>query len=422
MNENDIFLTVWCFAYNFADYIRDTFEGFLRQQTNFRFRIIVFDDASTDGTSDIVREYAEKYPDYFIPYIAEENTFYQYKKRLDILDELRKDYQRGKYIAECEGDDYWIDPLKLQKQVDFLEMHPECSMVVHPAKWIFEGKDEEFVLPHIHGNQYLDEWEMIAEESGRIQTASFVYRSKESNLNGWLKLRSYGEYHRRLYEFARGAVYYMDDSMSVYRALHKGSWTEVYFNNVRFRMENQLLLQTFLESYDEFTDYRYHDAVQMMINDHVHDAMLMDTNVDIDEYLNEIDTSDLLSNRNKQRYRIDRERLAKIVRCQYNFSEEEEMILKGCEKIVIYGSGNSSEYVRSVLESKHYDISGYVISDDRISSSKDKPVWRMCEYPFPYNETAVVIGVGQFYEHAVRRELNRYGVQHIVDSFWIKEN
>lgn len=95
------------------------------QQTNFPFEAIVHDDASTDGTAAIIREYAEKYPDIIKPIYETEN---QYSKHDGSLRKIMDAHMRGKYIAICEGDDYWIDPLKLQKQVDFMEGHPECGL------------------------------------------------------------------------------------------------------------------------------------------------------------------------------------------------------------------------------------------------------------------------------------------------------
>ena len=112
-------VSIGCITYNHAPYIRQCLEGFLMQKTTFPFEIIINDDCSTDGTTEIVKEYADKYPDLIIPIFHEEN---QYQKGVrGIYAKFVYPKVRGKYIALCEGDDYWIDPLKLQKQVDFLE-------------------------------------------------------------------------------------------------------------------------------------------------------------------------------------------------------------------------------------------------------------------------------------------------------------
>lgn len=119
-------VSIRCITYNHEPFIRQCLEGFVMQQTNFPFEAIVHDDASTDGTAAIIREYAEKYPDIIKPIYETEN---QYSKHDGSLRKIMDAHMRGKYIAICEGDDYWIDPLKLQKQVDFMESHPECGLV-----------------------------------------------------------------------------------------------------------------------------------------------------------------------------------------------------------------------------------------------------------------------------------------------------
>lgn len=127
MNEiNSPLVSIRCTAYNHEKYIRDTLEGFVMQKTNFKFEAIVHDDASTDNTAAIIREYAEKYPDIIKPIFETEN---QYSKHDGSLARIVNNACKGKYIALCEGDDYWIDPLKLQKQVDILEDNPNITMV-----------------------------------------------------------------------------------------------------------------------------------------------------------------------------------------------------------------------------------------------------------------------------------------------------
>ena len=124
--NNTIIVSIRCITYNHAPYIRQCLDGFVMQKTNFRFEAIVHDDASTDGTDAIVREYAAKYPDIIKPIFETEN---QWSKHDGSLHRIMTNACKGKYIAMCEGDDYWIDPNKLQKQVDFLESHPDYTLI-----------------------------------------------------------------------------------------------------------------------------------------------------------------------------------------------------------------------------------------------------------------------------------------------------
>lgn len=110
-----------CITYNHEKYLADALEGFVMQKTTFPFVAIVHDDASTDGTASILRQYAEKYPDIIKPIYETENQYSKHDGSLDrIMDEAVATIE-AKYIAICEGDDYWTDPYKLQKQVDILE-------------------------------------------------------------------------------------------------------------------------------------------------------------------------------------------------------------------------------------------------------------------------------------------------------------
>lgn len=140
MNEDDrpLMVTIQCITYNHEPYIRQCLEGFVMQKTNFRFEAIVHDDASTDGTAAIVKEYAEKYPDIIKPIFETEN---QYSKHDGSLERIMNEHTHGKYVALCEGDDYWIDPLKLQKQVDCMEAHTEYGMCYTKAIILREGKE-----------------------------------------------------------------------------------------------------------------------------------------------------------------------------------------------------------------------------------------------------------------------------------------
>lgn len=130
-NSDNPLVSVRCITYNHEPYIAQALDGFLMQKTNFPFEVIVHDDASTDRTADIVREYEKKYPKIIKAIYQTEN---QYSKQDGSIGRIMNAACKGKYIALCEGDDYWIDENKLQMQVDFLEANPEYTMCFHSAK------------------------------------------------------------------------------------------------------------------------------------------------------------------------------------------------------------------------------------------------------------------------------------------------
>ena len=122
--EQPLMVSINCIAYNQEKYIRQALEG-------FRFEAIVHDDASTDGTAAVICEFAQKYPHIIKPILETEN---QYSKKDGSLNRIMLAACKGKYMAMCEGDDYWTDPQKLQKQIDFMEAHPDYAMCFHNGR------------------------------------------------------------------------------------------------------------------------------------------------------------------------------------------------------------------------------------------------------------------------------------------------
>ena len=179
-------VSICCITYNHAPFIRQCLDGFMMQRTGFPVEVLIHDDASTDGTQDIIREYEAKYPDVIKPIYQKEN---QYSKGVKVSLVYNYSRAKGKYIALCEGDDYWTDPYKLQKQVDFLESHPDYVMCSHRFDQYYEEErrlekeqDESFQgadydLKNLIGGKWL------------TQTLTVMYRRSALDL---LHYESYG--------------------------------------------------------------------------------------------------------------------------------------------------------------------------------------------------------------------------------------
>lgn len=215
-NNTQVMVTVRCLAYNHEPYIRQCLEGFVMQKTDFDFEVIVHDDASTDGTAAIIREYAEKYPNIIKPFFETEN---QYSKHNGVIGKIMRENTHGKYIALCEGDDYWIDPLKLQKQVDFLESHPDYGLIYTQAK-VLQGK----MYVQIVGSEVKDFRDLLL-GGNRIPTLTtcfvrelqkeYIYQVVEK----WHKAWKMGDYPLWLFLSHRTKIKYLEDVTSVYRML-----------------------------------------------------------------------------------------------------------------------------------------------------------------------------------------------------------
>lgn len=221
MNEK-VVVSIRCFTYNHEPYIRQCLEGFVMQKTNFRFEAVVHDDASTDGTAAIIREYAEKYPDIIKPIYETEN---QYSKHDGSLKRIMDAHMRGKYIAICEGDDYWTDPYKLQKQVSYLESHLNCVlshtgfMYLKGDKLISSDLDRE-KIHRVPDNKIY--YEILNNNYYRIQTCTALYRMSSyldsiSELDKVSSLFMMGDTPLWINLLRHGKVHYHDDVTSVYR-------------------------------------------------------------------------------------------------------------------------------------------------------------------------------------------------------------
>ncbi len=223
MNDKIPLVSISCITFNHENYIRDAIESFLMQKTTFLFEILIHDDASTDGTTAIIKEYELKFPDLIKPVYQTEN---QYSKGVKISQTYNWPRARGKYIALCEGDDYWTDPLKLQKQVDFLEENNEYGVVHGNAhfynhssqKWKFDANAGLSNIKDIADKREL--FYRLVNADYKVRTATAFFRielldKREPNNMEFLM----GDTPMWL-DFSQMTMFkYMDEVFAVYRIL-----------------------------------------------------------------------------------------------------------------------------------------------------------------------------------------------------------
>lgn len=177
-------VSVCCTTYNHENYIRDVIEGFLIQKITFPFEIIIHDDASTDGTTEIIKEYADKYPELIVPIFQTQN---QYSQGIKPWPNFVFPKARGKYIALCEGDDYWTDPYKLQKQVGFLEANREYGLVHGDSNFYIQTTQKwEYNANKFLSNAYeiKDKRELfnrLVDADYKIRTATVLFKKELLN-------------------------------------------------------------------------------------------------------------------------------------------------------------------------------------------------------------------------------------------------
>jgi len=269
-------VSICCAAYNHQKYIAQTLESFLSQKCDFDFEILIHDDASTDSTAEIIREYAGKYPHIIRPVFQQEN---QYSKGLSIDITFNFPRARGKYIALCEGDDYWCDPDKLQRQIAHMESHPQCTFCftnayVHDESGV--NPDREF-LPY-----YDNERELFGGESRTftlgeiahinfIPTASFVFRvdALRSLPSCFAEKKcQHGDLRMRLFLTAAGYAWYEHIFGCVYRENVSGSAMQIWKKESRDQLYRRC--QTVVDMVEDVDEYSKRTAANdlQMLKDH----------------------------------------------------------------------------------------------------------------------------------------------------------
>lgn len=214
-----LMVSIRCLVYNHEHFLRQCLDGFVMQKTSFRFEAIVHDDASTDASAAIILEYADKYPDIIKPIIEKEN---QWSKGDNSLNRILDAACNGKYTAFCEGDDYWTDPQKLQRQVDFLEAHPDFSFCVHDTK-VYNQKTRELLYKKQEVLNDHPEGYVIKMNYGKWVTRplSLMWRTDILKEKDYTQCRSKLDIVMAYFLLRKGNGYLLPDVMGVYR-VHDG--------------------------------------------------------------------------------------------------------------------------------------------------------------------------------------------------------
>lgn len=258
-------VSINCITYNHEEYIVDAIESFLMQVTNFNFEILIGEDCSTDNTREIVQDYARRYPEK-IRIITSEKNVGGRKNSVRL-----QENSRGKYIAICEGDDYWTDPNKLQKQVDYMELNPNCTLCFHAAEIVIAPKKStgRIINPYDKSRESPIE-DFILGGGGFCATPSLLFPTElmknppEFYLNAPI-----GDYPMQMYLASRGFAYYMHENMAAYRSDVKGSWTNRLNSRLNVR-ENIIRVNegtiNLLNGFNTYTNYKSSVEVEIVKN------------------------------------------------------------------------------------------------------------------------------------------------------------
>lgn len=216
-------VSILCTTYNQEGYIRDAIESFLKQHTTFGYEILINDDCSTDRTRTILQELQNQYPDIIHVVYQSEN---QYSKGIGICKEFLFPLAKGRYIALCEGDDYWISSDKLQKQFDALETHPSCGFCVHASYCVDADTQRMLSLSRPFETDCIVDEAVLLEAIHPFATNSYFIRSdlyKEYLYSSIQSLPTHGDQKMTVFFALHTNTYYLSEALSAYRVLAKNS-------------------------------------------------------------------------------------------------------------------------------------------------------------------------------------------------------
>ena len=283
----DWMVYVSCMTFNHAPYIVDAMNGFTMQETNFPFVCTIVDDASTDGEQEIIKQYLNEHFDledknvvrqeetddyvltfarhktnlncYFAVFFLRYNHYSIKKSKVPYTSQWR---DKAKYIAICEGDDFWVDKRKLQIQYDFLRKHSDYTMVFTAINLLFSDGRQEQEHRYRHDNDSCDVRDCILLGGGYLKLASMMFVRGKEEYFSWIRNSPVGDCPMALSLFSRGKVMYMDRVTATYRVNAVGSWTQSNYSSFRKKFKHNKVASQMWKSFDRFSDYKYHKIIK----------------------------------------------------------------------------------------------------------------------------------------------------------------
>lgn len=263
MKNNSPLVSICCATYNHEQYIEETIKGFLMQECDFEYEILIHDDASTDKTADIIKKYEEEYPHIIFPIYQVENQFSQGKKYSD----LNYERARGKYIALCEGDDCWIDSRKLAVQIKAFELNPKCGICFHPSISLNCLTNNRVMIgKYDNKDTVIDINDVIIKKYEMIPTASCIVTKEVLEIVlEYKSTRSYltvGDLYFQIFGALNAGAIYINKVMSLYRHFTPYSWSIAQQKSLDNQFKHLISMAKSYQELDKMTDYKYTKAFQ----------------------------------------------------------------------------------------------------------------------------------------------------------------
>ncbi|MEG1875956.1 MAG: glycosyltransferase [Lachnospiraceae bacterium] len=400
---HEIMVSIVCLTYNQGFFIKDAIESFLKQKTKFPIEIIVHDDASTDGTTEIIKEYVKKYPEIIVPIFQKDNQY----NICRIFPKYVLPKVRGKYIALCDGDDYWTDSMKLQLQVEFMEKHNECTLTMHNATSVRYDNGEKKVLNTFTESGFYNQREQVISGLGSVfpACASMLFRSEimKQIPDFFLKPKAI-DYSLRQYCAIKGKVYYDKRNMSVYRVATPKSFMKMTNENTEFYAEYTIEMIEFFNRFNEYTNFSFKDIMeQKIISDYLGYCCVIEREIGIAKQKGmDIDTL-------KKCY----EYISPI-----NISKNIIKLYKKCKQVYIYGTGRLALVCSKQMEEHNMEICGYVVSDSQFKNDlfNGKKIYYLSELREKIS-AGFILGVQPINTQSVITELERQNLLNYCEFY-----
>lgn len=403
-------ISVRVIAYNQEPYISQCLDGVLAQKTEYPFEIVVHDDASTDKTADIIRMYEKKFPRIVKPIYETEN---QYSKKDDSLNRIINPHLNGKYVAICEGDDYWIDSQKLQIQCSFMESHPEFSMCMHNAFMIDECTGQKKTMDSFESEGEKTQREQIVAglTSLSVATASYFLRKNLWNKQPELFKTVVGDYPIRMWYASQGKTYYFSKPMSVYRVNVNESYMTRLSGNFS-RYENYIIeLSKFYNRLDDFTCGQFHDVLRKKIDG---DLLAFCSTV------NKAYALTKLSELGVSETKLDR---------FYSLIDENKIhpsvakYAKNDKELFIFGTSKLARVLYNQLKNNGMSFKAFVISPNTLEklSFLEHPVYSLDYVISNYEDPVLFLAVQPLTTYVLKDKFEKLGIKHLCIPFELDE-
>lgn len=407
--ENDIMVSVICGTYNHEAYIRDCIEGVVRQKANFKFEMIIHDDASTDRTAEIIREYEKRYPSVIKPVYQKENQF----SRCNISKKFLYPLARGKYMAFCDGDDYWTDEGKLQKQVDFLESHEDYSLCMHNAvKKNCETGEERLLDTFPKDGTYSQSQQILAGLGTDFPAFSsvMVRAGALEDIPDFFFDSNVMDYPIRQYYANRGKAYYFQKPMSVYRAATPQSYMRQTARQQSFYNNYTLEMIRFFENFDRYTEGRFSHLLEQKI---VSDYFGYCLSIAEEEGLRKASERGLEIGTVKEIYR----KLSPSY-----LDENVRKLCDGSDAVFIYGTSRLAPICKRQLEQAGILFEGFVVSDNQMKadSMEGRNVHYLSDAVKNFQNPGFILAVQPVNAAAIANALQERGIERYCAPYFLK--